>query len=207
MTKVRHSTISADFDSNARTYAQRLASYITDASTVRAHTRRMFDWSPEIPEIKRMIADHAATKVPRFNNNIGQVGFNDDGSDWRPTGLVKPSEITGAVNKLEPLNLADFTREPATKPTTLREIIAAIAGYYWLSADDLIGTAREHRLVKARRTAMHVFHQRGNTYPVIGQFFGGRDHSTVIHACKQFEKLATEYDRAVAQRFYRETGE
>lgn len=80
-----------------------------------------------------------------------------------------------------------------------RAIIEAVAMWFDLRPADLIGRRRASHIVTARFVAMKLLHDQRNSdgdrkfsYPHIGQFFGGRDHSTVIHA------MTTFYDRARA---------
>ena len=55
---------------------------------------------------------------------------------------------------------------------------------------DITGTGRHARLVMARQAAMYVCRRHlGLSYPELGRAFGGRDHSTVIHAVKKIGKM------------------
>ena len=71
-----------------------------------------------------------------------------------------------------------------------RDIMEAVARHYGLHADDLAGDKRHPRLVLARQIAMYVCRRNLRlSYPELGRAFGGRDHSTVIHAVKKIEKM------------------
>ena len=70
------------------------------------------------------------------------------------------------------------------------DIIAATAQYFRLSVDDLYGSSRSQSIATARQIAMYLCRERTSlSLPKIGQAFGGRDHTTVIHAVRQIEKL------------------
>jgi chromosomal replication initiator protein len=60
---------------------------------------------------------------------------------------------------------------------------------FGLSVEDLCGKSRSRPLVTARQIGMYVFrHMTDFSYPAIGREFGGRDHTTVMHAV---DKIAT----------------
>ena len=71
-----------------------------------------------------------------------------------------------------------------------KDIMEAVARQYGLHADDLASDKRHPRLVLARQIAMYVCRRNlGLSYPELGRAFGGKDHSTVIHAVKKIEKM------------------
>jgi chromosomal replication initiator protein len=82
---------------------------------------------------------------------------------------------------------------------------AAVRDYYGLSRGDLTGPARARRISWPRQVAMAILRQRTNmSLPEIGLQFGGRDHSTVMHACDNVakrcaadQKLQIDYDRII----------
>jgi len=62
-------------------------------------------------------------------------------------------------------------------------IMAATAEYFGLTMEDLCGSSRSRMLVTARQIAMYLCRELTDlSLPKIGQMFGGRDHTTVIHA-------------------------
>ncbi|HQH26775.1 MAG TPA: chromosomal replication initiator protein DnaA, partial [Oligoflexia bacterium] len=75
---------------------------------------------------------------------------------------------------------------PARKIEASVEVIQkAVANRYSVSVGDLLGKRRTHNIAFARQVAMYLSRKlAGRSYPEIGALFGGRDHSTVIHACK-----------------------
>ena len=89
-------------------------------------------------------------------------------------------------------------------PVTPREIINALARDYNTTAADMLGHSRFQHIMKARNAAAFVLRQRGNSFPQIGKFLGGRDHSTVINACKRFEDTAKGNDWAIVRRYFRQ---
>lgn len=66
----------------------------------------------------------------------------------------------------------------------VEDIIEGVAIYYSLSTDELVSRTRRQKISNARQMAMYLTREMTNlSYASIGLRFGGRDHSTVIHAC------------------------
>ena len=71
---------------------------------------------------------------------------------------------------------------------TPEHILGVVAEYYGTPVADLTGADRAHHLVHQRHAAMFVVHRNTNlTMTKIGKLFGGRDHSTISIAIKDFE--------------------
>jgi chromosomal replication initiator protein len=67
------------------------------------------------------------------------------------------------------------------------------AKMYGNTVDDLCGRSRRRPLVIARQNGMYVFRELTDfSYPKIAEEFGGRDHTTVIHAVETIKGLMTE---------------
>jgi chromosomal replication initiator protein len=89
--------------------------------------------------------------------------------------------------------LKDLIPDSTGPEITAATIMAQTATYYGLSIEDLCGSSRSRTLVTARQIAMYLCRELTNlSLPKIGQQFGGRDHTTVIHACKKISSLMTE---------------
>lgn len=74
---------------------------------------------------------------------------------------------------------------------SVRDIAAATAKHFALSLSDLRGASRRKTIVAARGVAMWLARQiTGGSLEQIGEQFGGRDHTTVLHACRRTEGLA-----------------
>jgi len=89
------------------------------------------------------------------------------------------------LKDLIPTNIAT----EITAPT----IMAQTAAYFSLTLDDLCGTSRSRALVNARQIAMYLCRELTElSLPKIGQTFGGRDHTTVMHADRKIRELMAE---------------
>lgn len=78
-------------------------------------------------------------------------------------------------------------RARAVNAENIRDVVAE---YYGVSVKDLLGKKRARPIVRPRQMAMALVRElTQDSFPEIGQAFGGRDHTTVIHACEQVAKL------------------
>jgi len=65
-----------------------------------------------------------------------------------------------------------------------------VADYYKLRMSDLLSKKRNRSLARPRQVAMALSKELTNhSLPEIGDAFGGRDHTTVLHACRKVEEL------------------
>ena len=112
-------------------------------------------------------------------------------------------ELEGVFNKI--IATASLTHMPITlelAEKTINEFKAAsekvlssdfvketVAKYFNINKDDLASNKRSNEIAFPRQIAMYLCREVANmSYPKIGEDFGNRDHSTVMHACKKIEK-------------------
>ena len=112
-------------------------------------------------------------------------------------------ELEGVFNKI--IATASLTHTPITielAENTINEFKAAsekvlsadfvketVAKYFNINKDDLSSNKRSNEIAFPRQIAMYLCREVANmSYPKIGEDFGNRDHSTVMHACKKIEK-------------------
>ena len=112
-------------------------------------------------------------------------------------------ELVGVFNKI--IATASLTHTPITielAENTINEFKAAsekvlssefvketVAKYFNINKDDLSSNKRSNEIAFPRQIAMYLCREVANmSYPKIGEDFGNRDHSTVMHACKKIEK-------------------
>jgi len=68
-----------------------------------------------------------------------------------------------------------------------------VAEHYGVTPADLKSKGRSKEVVRPRQVAMYLIRQlTGASLPEIGQFFGGRDHTTVLYATQKIGKLLAE---------------
>ena len=89
--------------------------------------------------------------------------------------------------------LKDLIPETDRPEITAAVIIAATAEYFSISIEDLCGQSRSRVLVTARQIAMYLCRELTDlSLPKIGQTFGNRDHTTVMHADRKIRSLMAE---------------
>src|SRR5581483_4890114 len=83
---------------------------------------------------------------------------------------------------------------------TATTIMGATAEYFGVTVEDLCGSSRNRVLVNARQIAMYLCRELTDlSLPKIGQTFGGRDHTTVMHADRKIRKEMAERRRTYDQ--------
>jgi chromosomal replication initiator protein len=89
--------------------------------------------------------------------------------------------------------LKDLIADAAGPEITAPTIMAQTAAYFSISMEDLCGSSRSRVLVQARQVAMYLCRELTElSLPKIGQAFGGRDHTTVMHADRKIRSLMAE---------------
>jgi chromosomal replication initiator protein len=89
--------------------------------------------------------------------------------------------------------LSDILAADQPRPITPKVILDATASTFGFTVDELCGTSRRRPLVNARQISMYVMRELTDfSYPAIAREFGGRDHTTVIHAVEKVSRLMRE---------------
>jgi chromosomal replication initiator protein len=96
------------------------------------------------------------------------------------------TELTMDVARAAMSSLGNDARESRL---TSKQIAEAVAEYYHVSLDAMCGKQRDKHIVTPRQIAMYLIRQETQASLLeIGQLFGGRDHSTVLHSCEKIER-------------------
>jgi chromosomal replication initiation ATPase DnaA len=86
--------------------------------------------------------------------------------------------------------IVDELNPPPALKLSIEEIQIAVARHYQVGHPDLISARRTADVVRPRQIAMFLAKNlTPNSLPVIGRKFGGRDHTTVLHAIRKIEAL------------------
>lgn len=76
---------------------------------------------------------------------------------------------------------------------TIKKLMEVVADFYNITTEDLLKQSRRKEFVKPRQVAMFLMREQlENSFPSIGEHFGGRDHTTVMHAVEKISKLMNE---------------
>ena len=105
--------------------------------------------------------------------------------------------------------LEDIIPAGARRPLTIERIQEVVADYYQLSVEDMKGKRRDKHIVFPRQVAMFIVREETpSSLPVIGQAFGGRDHTTALHSIDKIANELKEEERlryevqAIRERLY-----
>lgn len=101
------------------------------------------------------------------------------------------ASLSGApiTTELAQQQLSDLLTDTEPKPRTDDEMLEEIARILNFDVEALKGKSRQRPLVTARQIAMYVFREQTDlSYPSIARLFGGRDHTTVIHAVEKIQR-------------------
>lgn len=124
----------------------------------------------------------------RVSSNIREL----EGALIRVTAFANLNDQQVDVSLAETV-LKDFITQDETPTITAADIMGQTAAYFTLTLDDLCGTSRSRTLTTARQIAMYLCRELTDlSLPKIGQAFGGRDHTTVMHANKKIRTQMAE---------------
>ncbi len=131
------------------------------------------------------VLEYIASKI---DSNIREL----EGALIRVTAFASLNR-QGVDLSLAEIVLKDLIPREGGPEITAPTIIQQTATYFSLSVDDLCGTSRSRVLVNARQIAMYLCRELTElSLPKIGQTFGGRDHTTVMHADRKIRQLMAE---------------
>ncbi|MFE9251929.1 chromosomal replication initiator protein DnaA [Streptomyces sp. NPDC007088] len=135
------------------------------------------------PEVLEFIASRISRNIRELEGALIRVtafaSLNRQPVDLGLTEIVLKDLIPGG--------------EDASPEITAPAIMAATADYFGLTVDDLCGSSRSRVLVTARQIAMYLCRELTDlSLPKIGAQFGGRDHTTVMHADRKIRALMAE---------------
>ena len=108
------------------------------------------------------------------------------------TRLLAESEATGQEISLS-LARKLFAENTRINEPSLRTIVSSVAKCFHLTSKEIRGNSRKQPIVRARGIAMLLARSlTDRSLEELGRFFGNRDHSTVLHACRRTESLLDE---------------
>ncbi|GIJ47150.1 chromosomal replication initiator protein DnaA [Virgisporangium aliadipatigenens] len=124
----------------------------------------------------------------RVSNSIREL----EGALIRVTAFASLTRSPVQLSLAEEV-LRDFIPDGSGPEITADQIMASTAEYFGVSLDDLKGHSRSRVLVNARQVAMYLCRELTDlSLPRIGQAFGGRDHTTVMHADRKIRQQMAE---------------
>ena len=129
------------------------------------------------PEVIRYIAQTVVNNIRVLEGALRKVIF--------AASLTKqPTTLDFAMEQLR-----DHSLGFAQRPISIRRIQETVSSHFHISLEDLVSPRRTRDLVNARQIAMYLAREHVKaSFPEIAKKFGGRDHSTVIHACTKIRQ-------------------
>lgn len=154
------------------------------------------DLETRIAILRKKAASEHLTATPEVLEFIGsKIATNIrelEGALIRVTAFASLNHQHVDVRLAEEV-LRDLIPEGVEAQITPPLIMGQTATYFNITIDDLCGPARTHLLVTARQIAMYLCRELTDfSLPAIGRLFGGRDHTTVMHANKKIRQLMAE---------------
>jgi chromosomal replication initiator protein len=133
------------------------------------------------PDVLEFIATH-------ITNNIREL----EGALIRVCAYASLTKEELSVELAERV-LADILSDSQPRPITPDLILQKTSEMFGFSIEEIRGKSRRRPLVTARQVGMYVFREQTDlSYPAIAREFGGRDHTTVIHAVEKIGALMKE---------------
>jgi chromosomal replication initiator protein len=133
------------------------------------------------PEILTYIAETIQSNIRELEGALNRLMVYCQLNNTRPT-IEQVKSIL--VNVITP---------PKKRGVSAKKIIEVVSDFYNVSPEDLLKQSRKKEYVNPRQIAMYIIRKELETsLPSIGEFFGGRDHTTVIHAIDKIERVIKE---------------
>jgi chromosomal replication initiator protein len=146
------------------------------------------DLSPTPADVLEFIASH-------ITNNIREL----EGALIRVTAYASLNRTPLTVPLAE-RQLDDIVAGHQPKALTPAAMLDTISSFFGFTVDALRGKSRQRPLVTARQIGMYVFRDLTDlSYPAIAREFGGRDHTTVIHAVDKVQRMMKERQQVYDQ--------
>lgn len=124
-----------------------------------------------------------------------EVAALANGDKGAAHSMATPARLRHAVLELSGMKefggsrdeiAAQAAGQPSETKAICRQVAATVARQFELTLTDLKSQSRRQALVEARSLAMYIARQiTGASYAEIGRYFGDRDHTTVLHACRK----------------------
>jgi len=131
-------------------------------------------------EVDSEVLSHIATNIQK---NVREL----EGALNRIIAFSQIYNKTPGMKEVKSI-LATYLNNPYRK-TSPPSVLKSVADFYSISLADLVKRSRKKEVVKPRQIAMYLLREETKlSFPEIGHKLGGRDHSTVIHACEKIRR-------------------
>lgn len=146
------------------------------------------------PEVLECIAFHIEKNVRDLVGVLMQVVSQATLNDTIPT-IQLVAEILKTQHQIHELHEQNTSKQPQNHARTMQQIINSVAEYFNITKDDLVGPARKKEIMMPRQICMYLIRRElDHSYEKIGKVFGGRNHTTVLHAFNTItERIKTDH--------------
>lgn len=182
-----------------------------EISKLKSRLVSRFDWgvSTDItpPDLETRIAilksnvdtDHLTISDSTLTYISGQIDSNVrelEGALNRVEAYARAHQQTNITTNLAVEALQGLQTVTKSPELAISDIQETVADYYNISVDDLKGKKRNKQIVNPRQIAMYLARElTPNSLPKIGSEFGGRDHTTVMHAYEKIQESINTDDK------------
>ncbi|HLD26166.1 MAG TPA: chromosomal replication initiator protein DnaA [Candidatus Andersenbacteria bacterium] len=160
------------------------------------------DYETRLAIVKEKVGNKAALfdddALAFIAKNIQKNVRELEGALHRVVGHSEVSNQRATLSYVKKV-LEGVLEQPQQRVVDSKSILKVVSVYYSLSLEELCGKSRKKEIVRPRQIAMFLLRKENNvSFPSIGEYFGGRDHTTAMHACEKIEKLL-EHDDEILQ--------
>tara|TARA_R110000868_G_scaffold410473_1_gene698590 strand:+ start:924 stop:1559 length:636 start_codon:yes stop_codon:yes gene_type:complete len=193
--------------------AARLATYISDPSTIRVRVLETFGKAPSLAKCRELRARIATPKQERTSyyaerfrqkcdRHSGTYELDADGFERCVECLAEKhldqqrtvdrenriERAQKAAKRVQAVRLATLARNLSTmpKPVLFPDLLNGVAAAFKITPDDITGIDRRRLYVDARAALVRILRQRGSSFPMIGKRLN-RDHSSIIYLEQTFD--------------------
>jgi len=177
--------------------------YPKDIDGIEERLRSRFEWGlvadiqpPDIETKIAILRNKTKAEGIKIPDEVAEWVASVSGSNIRElegflNRIIAVSSLTGSEISLETSKeaLRNLLKKKEEKFLTIEEIQKAVSVYFNMKFSDLRSKRRHKTIAYPRQVAMYISRMCGKfSYPEIGSSFGGKDHSTAIHAVKKIER-------------------
>lgn len=142
-----------------------------------------------VPEVLEFIAMNVHDSVRELEGVLMQAIAQAQLEHSTPTvrsvaGILKKLRKSDQINGFETHEVS-----ASSKPTSSLDVVEIVASHFKISPDELTGDSRKREVMVPRQIAMYLIrHEMNFSFEKIGEDFGGKNHTTVMHACEKVVK-------------------
>jgi chromosomal replication initiator protein len=128
------------------------------------------------PDVLDMIAYYIRSNIRELEGALNKVVAYCQLTGAKPSVQLTEMALSDLVNRVADLSI--------------QSISVAVADYYGVKVDDIVGPSRRRKVARPRQLVMYLAREEtDSSLPQIGKALGNRDHTTVLYGCNKVEDL------------------